>query len=75
MHEDRVTQELIGELYLRYMRGELTLDAAAEQIFALWHAHGEASFLAVTFDELDPGSRAHHSSVRPDEGGSCACAG
>ena len=30
-----MTQELIGELYRRYMRGELTLDHAAEQIFAL----------------------------------------
>ena len=30
-----MTQELIGELYRRYMRGELTLDDAAEQIFGI----------------------------------------
>jgi hypothetical protein len=29
-----MNQELIGELYRRYMRDELTLDDAAEQIFA-----------------------------------------
>jgi hypothetical protein len=29
-----MTQELTAELYQRYMRGELTLDDAAEQIFA-----------------------------------------
>jgi hypothetical protein len=54
MHEDRMTQELIGELYQRYMRGELTLDAAAEQIFALMHAeHDEPSGLAVVLSALD----------------------
>jgi hypothetical protein len=36
-----MTQELIGELYQRYMRGELTLDDASEQIFALIRGGGE----------------------------------
>ena len=36
-----MTQELIGELYQRYMRGELTLEDASEQIFALIRGGGE----------------------------------
>jgi hypothetical protein len=35
MREDRMTHELIGELYRRYMRGDLSLADAADQIHAL----------------------------------------
>jgi hypothetical protein len=53
--EDRVTQELIGELYRRYMCGELVLDDAAEQIFALMQGGGEEpAGLSVATGALDP---------------------
>jgi hypothetical protein len=55
MHEDRMTQELIGELYQRYMRGELSLDAAAEQIFALMRGgQEEPTGLSVATSGMDP---------------------
>ena len=36
-----MNQELIGQLYRRYMRRELTLEDAAEQIFALMRGEQE----------------------------------
>jgi hypothetical protein len=58
MPEDRVSQDLIGELYERYMRGELTLDAAAKQIFDLMHRCNEPSGLAVILGELSAADQA-----------------
>ena len=50
-----MTQELIGDLYRRYLRGELILDDAAEQIFALMQGGGEEpSGLSVATHALDP---------------------
>ena len=50
-----MTQELIGELYRRYMRGELTLDDAAEQIFAFMRGgHEEPTGLSVSTSGMDP---------------------
>jgi hypothetical protein len=58
MHEDRMSQELVGELYRRYMRGELTLDDAAEQIFAIMQGGGaEPTSLTVATDGMDPGDQ------------------
>jgi hypothetical protein len=55
MHEVRMNQELIGELYRRYMRGELTLEGAAEQIFALLRAgEEEPTGLSVSTRAMDP---------------------
>jgi hypothetical protein len=54
MREDRMTQELIGEPYRRYMRGELTLEHAAEQIFALMQSGQEdPTGLSVTTSDMD----------------------
>jgi hypothetical protein len=58
MHEDRMTQELIGELYRRYMRGELTLDDAAEQIFGLMRGgREEPSGLSISTSDMDPAAQ------------------
>jgi hypothetical protein len=54
MHEDRMNQELIGELYRRYMRGELTLKDAAEQIFALMRGEPEETGFSVCTSGMDP---------------------
>ncbi len=55
MHENRMTQELIGDLYRRYMRGERSLDDAAEQIFALMRGgQEEPTGLTVATSALDP---------------------
>jgi hypothetical protein len=48
MHEDGMTQDLIGELYRRYMRGEVTLEDAAAQIFALIRAGGTGLTVATS---------------------------
>ena len=48
-----MTQELIGELYQSYLRGELTLDDAAEQIFSLMRGE-EPTGLSVATSALDP---------------------
>jgi hypothetical protein len=44
-----MTQELIGELYRRYIGGELSLDDAAEQIFGLMQGAG----LSVSTSDMD----------------------
>jgi len=44
-----MTHELIGELYRRYMRGDLTLEEAAEQIHTLMRDH-EAGLSVFTGD-------------------------
>jgi len=50
-----MNQELIGELYRRYMRGELTLKDAAEQIFALMRGEQEEpTGLSVSTSGMDP---------------------
>src|SRR3954449_6707076 len=54
MHEDRMSQELIGELYGRYMRGELSLDDAAEQIFGFMRGgNAEPTSLSVSTSHMD----------------------
>jgi hypothetical protein len=53
-----MNQELIGELYRRYMRGELTLVDAAEQIFAIIQGGGtEPTGLSVATEGMDPGDQ------------------
>jgi hypothetical protein len=46
-----MTQELIGELYRRYMRGELSLEDTAAQIFALIR---EGAGFSVATSGMDP---------------------
>jgi hypothetical protein len=53
MHEDRMTEQLIGELYRSYMRGELTLEHAAEQIFVLMRrGRAEGTGFSVDTNEM-----------------------
>jgi hypothetical protein len=54
MHEDRMNQELISELYRRYMQGELTLEDATEQIFSLMRGEQEETGLSVSTSGMDP---------------------
>ena len=50
-----MNQELIGQLYRRYMRRELTLEDAAEQIFALMRGEQEEpTGLSVSTSGMDP---------------------